>query len=47
MPAGGMLTIETSNVDLDERYTAHHASTQSGPHVMLAVGKPVTMFMLR
>ena len=37
MPAGGMLTIETSNVELDERYAAQHASTQSGPHVMLAV----------
>jgi two-component system cell cycle sensor histidine kinase/response regulator CckA len=37
MPAGGMLTIETSNVELDEQYAAQHASTQSGPHVMLAV----------
>lgn len=37
MPAGGKLTIETSNVELDERYAVGHASTQSGPHVMLAV----------
>jgi two-component system cell cycle sensor histidine kinase/response regulator CckA len=37
MPAGGKLTIETSNVELDEQYTAQHADTQTGPHVMLAV----------
>jgi len=37
MPAGGKLTIETSNVEFDEVYTAQHASTRPGPHVVLAV----------
>jgi len=37
MPAGGKLTIETSNVQFDEEYAVQHASTQLGPHVMLAV----------
>ncbi|HEY4739971.1 MAG TPA: PAS domain S-box protein, partial [Candidatus Acidoferrales bacterium] len=37
MPGGGILTIETSNVELDERYAVQHACTQSGPQVMLAV----------
>jgi len=37
MPAGGKLTIETSNVELDEQYAAQHASTLPGQHVMLAV----------
>ncbi len=37
MPAGGRLTIETSNVHLDEDYAAHHLSARPGPHVMLAV----------
>jgi PAS domain S-box-containing protein len=37
MPAGGKLTIETSNVDIDEQYAAQHVGTQPGPHVMLAV----------
>ncbi len=37
MPKGGKLTIETSNVDLDEHYAARHPSVVPGPHVMLAV----------
>ena len=37
MPSGGKLTIETSNVDLDEQYAAQHPSTRPGPHVMLSV----------
>ncbi len=37
MPSGGKLTIETSNVEFDEAYTAQHPSTRTGPHVMLAV----------
>ena len=37
MPAGGKLTIETSNVELDQQYAAQHASTLPGSHVMLAV----------
>ena len=37
MPSGGKLTIETSNVELDERYTAHHVSAHTGPHVVLTV----------
>jgi two-component system cell cycle sensor histidine kinase/response regulator CckA len=37
MPAGGRLTIETTNVDLDEEYAAGHAGVTRGPHVMMAV----------
>jgi two-component system cell cycle sensor histidine kinase/response regulator CckA len=37
MPTGGKITIETSNVELDEAYAAEHPSTRAGPHVMLAV----------
>ena len=37
MPEGGKLTIETSNVDLDEEYAAHHMGIEPGPYVRLAV----------
>jgi two-component system cell cycle sensor histidine kinase/response regulator CckA len=37
MPRGGKLTIETSNVELDERYVSEHAGASLGAHVMLAV----------
>ncbi|HXM78647.1 MAG TPA: ATP-binding protein, partial [Thermoanaerobaculia bacterium] len=37
MPAGGRLTIETNNVDLDEEYAHTHIPTVPGPYVMLAV----------
>ena len=37
MPNGGKLTIETSNVDLDQEYAAHHASVNPGPYVRLVV----------
>ncbi|MDW8320567.1 MAG: PAS domain S-box protein [Armatimonadota bacterium] len=37
MPAGGVLTIETANVALDETYVARHAEMQVGEYVMLAV----------
>jgi PAS domain S-box-containing protein len=37
MPAGGDLTIETSNVHLDEAYARGHVTVKPGPHVMLAV----------
>jgi CheY-like chemotaxis protein len=37
MPRGGELTIETSNVDLDESYTRDHFGARVGRHVMLAV----------
>jgi two-component system, cell cycle sensor histidine kinase and response regulator CckA len=37
MPPGGKLTIETSNVEIDEDYAVQHPSTRTGPHVMLSV----------
>lgn len=37
MPAGGKLTIETANVDLDERYAARHPGLAAGQYVMIAV----------
>lgn len=37
MPEGGRLTIETSNVHLDEYYVRRHVAARPGPHVMLAV----------
>lgn len=37
MPTGGKLTIETSNVEIDNAYVEAHPGAQSGPHVKLAV----------
>ena len=37
MVDGGKLTIETSNVDLDEDYAAEHMGVKPGPYVRLAV----------
>jgi PAS domain S-box-containing protein len=37
MPSGGKLTIETSNVTLDEEYARFHAPLQPGDYVMTAI----------
>ena len=37
MPGGGVLTIETANVDVDEAQVTTHADGAPGPHVLLAV----------
>jgi PAS domain S-box-containing protein len=37
MPAGGILTISTRSVELDERYVASHAGVVPGEHVCLTV----------
>jgi PAS domain S-box-containing protein len=37
MPRGGILTIETSSVDLGEEYAARHAGVTPGPFAMLAI----------
>jgi CheY-like chemotaxis protein len=37
MPTGGKLTVELSDVDLDEGYAQGHLAAKAGPHVMLAV----------
>lgn len=38
MPSGGQLTIETANVELDERDTRRLPGVRPGPAIMLAVG---------
>jgi len=37
MPSGGKLTIETSNVTLDEEYARTHTPVPAGEYVMLAI----------
>jgi PAS domain S-box-containing protein len=37
MPSGGKLTIETSNVSLDEEYARYHAPLRPGDYVMLSI----------
>jgi len=37
MPHGGKLTLETSNVELDEKYAGEHQPIAPGSYVMLAV----------
>jgi PAS domain S-box-containing protein len=37
MPHGGRLTIETTNIELDEEYARRHPFVQPGSYVMLAV----------
>lgn len=37
MPYGGILTIETANIDLDEIYEEQHPLLAPGPYVLLAV----------
>ena len=37
MPAGGKLTLETANVELDEEYARTHVGAQAGRYVMLAI----------
>lgn len=37
MPDGGKLTIEISNITLDEQYTAQHENVNPGDHILVAV----------
>ncbi len=37
MPAGGKLTIETQNVELDEAYASMHSDVRAGPYVLVAI----------
>ncbi|HEX2679220.1 MAG TPA: PAS domain-containing protein, partial [Polyangiales bacterium] len=37
MPTGGVLTIETRNVELDAHYVSEHDDAKVGPHVMIRV----------
>lgn len=37
MPKGGILTVETKNVHLDENYVGRHLSAKAGQYILLAV----------
>ena len=37
MPRGGILTIDTQNVELDESYISTHATMKAGPYIALVV----------
>ncbi len=37
MPGGGRLSIETTNVQIDERFVASHPFMRTGPHVRLTI----------
>lgn len=37
MPGGGVLTIETANVEVDDAYARQHVSFQPGSYVLLAI----------
>jgi len=37
MPAGGQITIETTNVDVDPGYASAHPGVSAGPHVVIGV----------
>jgi CheY-like chemotaxis protein len=37
MPSGGTLTIETSEVELDDKYASEHVGAKVGRHVLLSV----------
>src|SRR5439155_1367168 len=37
MPRGGVVTVETANVELDGRYAERHIPARPGPYVLLAV----------
>jgi PAS domain S-box-containing protein len=37
MPDGGVLTVQTANVDIDEAQVAERGDGRAGPHVLLAV----------
>jgi CheY-like chemotaxis protein len=37
MPGGGTLTLETTNVVLDEPYVLKHTGSKMGPHVLLSI----------
>jgi len=37
MPRGGVLTVETANVELDDNYAGRHVGVKKGPYVLLAV----------
>lgn len=37
MPQGGRLSIQTTNVDIDDAFVEHHVGVRQGPHILITI----------